>query len=278
MPEHLLYFTTAALWLVLSALFWRTASQASASPASVARRPGAGLLPSLLLPLALVLHGILLYQTMATPDGVNLGLANAVSLIVWLTLLIYWFAGLVYPGMASLQGLLAPVALAAIAFQLLSGTQHLVGYFSEPLFALHFTIAMLAYALYIVATVHALFMMAEEKFLRRGALPPLLKQLPPLMEMEALLFRILFAAFVLLSLTLVSGVFFSEEVFHKPFSINHKTVFGLISWLIFGGLLVGHHFRGWRGRLAVNWTLAGFTALMLAYVGSKFVLEILLKR
>jgi ABC-type uncharacterized transport system permease subunit len=278
MPEHLLHFTTAALWLVLSVMFWRTAGLASTASAPAGGRAGPGLLPSLLLPLALVLHGILLYQTMATPDGVNFGLANAVSLIVWLTLVIYWFAGLVYPGMASLQGLLAPVALAAIAFQLLSGTQHLVGYFSEPLFALHFTIAMLAYALYIVATLHALFMMAEEKFLRRGALPPLLKQLPPLMEMEALLFRILFAAFVLLSLTLVSGVFFSEEVFHKPFSFNHKTVFGLISWLIFGGLLVGHHFRGWRGRLAVNWTLAGFTALMLAYVGSKFVLEILLKR
>jgi ABC-type uncharacterized transport system permease subunit len=278
MPEHLLHFTTAALWLVLSVMFWRTAGLASAAPAPAAGRAGPGLLPSLLLPLALVLHGILLYQTMATPDGVNFGLANAVSLIVWLTLVIYWFAGLVYPGMASLQGLLAPVALAAIAFQLASGTQHLVGYFSEPLFALHFTIAMLAYALYIVATLHALFMMAEEKFLRRGALPPLLRQLPPLMEMEALLFRILFAAFVLLSLTLVSGVFFSEEVFHKPFSINHKTVFGMVSWLIFGGLLVGHHFRGWRGRVAVNWTLAGFTALMLAYVGSKFVLEILLKR
>jgi ABC-type uncharacterized transport system permease subunit len=278
MPEHLLHFTTAALWLVLSVMFWRTAGLASAAPAAAAGRAGPGLLPSLLLPLALVLHGILLYQTMATPDGVNFGLANAVSLIVWLTLVIYWFAGLVYPGMASLQGLLAPVALAAIAFQLASGTQHLVGYFSEPLFALHFTIAMLAYALYIVATLHALFMMAEEKFLRRGALPPLLRQLPPLMEMEALLFRILFAAFVLLSLTLVSGVFFSEEVFHKPFSINHKTVFGIVSWLIFGGLLVGHHFRGWRGRVAVNWTLAGFTALMLAYVGSKFVLEILLKR
>jgi ABC-type uncharacterized transport system permease subunit len=278
MPEHLLHFTTAALWLVLSAIFWRTSSLAATAPGSVAEKPGAGMLASLLLPMTLVIHGALLYRTMLTADGVNLSLANSISLIVWLTLVIYWFAGLVYPGMASLQGLLAPVALAAIVFQTYSGTNHIVDYFSEPLFALHFTIAMLAYALYIVATVHALFMMAEERFLRRGALPPLLRQLPPLMEMEALLFRVLLAAFVLLSLTLVSGVFFSEELFHKPFSFNHKTVFGMISWLIFGSLLVGHHYRGWRGRLAVNWTLAGFTALMFAYVGSKFVLEIVLKR
>jgi ABC-type uncharacterized transport system permease subunit len=278
MPDYLLHFSTAALWLALGVIVWRSASPAVAAPGAALPDEGAGMLPSLLLPVALVLHGILLYKSMATAEGLDLGLANAVSLIVWLTLLIYWFAGLAYPGMANVQGLLAPAALAALAYQTFSGTHHVVGYFSEPLFALHFAVAMLAYALYIVATLHALIMLAEEKFLRRGSLPPLLSRLPPLMQMEALLFRILFSAFVLLSLTLVTGVFFSEELFHKPFSFNHKTVFGMISWLIFGGLLVGHHFRGWRGRLAVNWTLAGFTALMFAYVGSKFVLEILLKR
>lgn len=278
MPEYLLHFSTAALWLALVVIVWRAANPAASASAAITLQRGPGLLPSLLLPLALVLHGILLYKSMATAEGLDLGLANAVSLIVWLTLLIYWFAGLAYPGMANVQGLLAPAALAAILYQALSGTHHVVGYFSEPLFALHFAVAMLAYALYIVATVHALFMLAEEKFLRRGSLPPLLRQLPPLMEMEALLFRILFAAFVLLTLTLISGVFFSEELFHKPFAVNHKTVFGVLSWLIFGGLLVGHHFRGWRGRVAVNWTLAGFTMLMLSYLGSKFVFEIILKR
>jgi len=83
---------------------------------------------------------------------------------------------------------------------------------------------------------------------------------------------------VMLTLTVVSGVFFSEQLFGKPLSFNHKTVFGIISWLIFGTLLAGHYFRGWRGRKAVRWTLAGFIALMLAYVGSKFVLEIILRR
>jgi ABC-type uncharacterized transport system permease subunit len=96
--------------------------------------------------------------------------------------------------------------------------------------------------------------------------------------MEALLFRILFAAFVLLTLTVVSGIFFSEQLFGKPLTFTHKTVFGILSWLIFGGLLAGHHLRGWRGRTAVMWTLAGFTALLLAYVGSKVVLELILKR
>ena len=109
-------------------------------------------------------------------------------------------------------------------------------------------------------------------------LPPFLRTLPPLLEMEALLFRILLAAFVLLTLTVVSGVFFSEQLFGKPLQFNHKTIFGFASWLIFGGLLAGHYFRGWRGRKAVRWTLAGFVTLILAYIGSKVVLEIILQR
>ena len=103
-------------------------------------------------------------------------------------------------------------------------------------------------------------------------------QLPPLLQMEALLFRILLAAFVLLTLTVVSGVFFSEQLFGKPFTLTSKTFFAILSWLIFGGLLAGHFVRGWRGRTAVRWTLAGFSMLLLAYVGSKFVLEVVLDR
>jgi ABC-type uncharacterized transport system permease subunit len=153
-----------------------------------------------------------------------------------------------------------------------------VTYGSDPLFTLHFAIAMLAYALFIVAAVHALVMLAEEKWLHRGEMPPFLRTIPSLLEMEALLFRIILAAFVLLTLTLVSGGFFSERLFGKPFTFTDKTVFGIVSWVIFGSLLVGHYARGWRGRKAVRWTLAGFTALAIAYVGSKVVLELVLAR
>jgi ABC-type uncharacterized transport system permease subunit len=229
-------------------------------------------------PVALVLHAILLYQHVLTPEGMDLGVANAISLLVWLTLLIYWLASLVYEGLASILGLMAPVALVAILMQAGLPTHHFVSYAGDPLFTLHFAIAMLAYSLFIVATVHALLMLAEEKWLHRGVLPPFLSSLPPLLEMEALLFRILFAGFVLLTLTVASGVFFSEQLFGKPFTFTHKIVFGIISWGIFGTLLAGHYFRGWRGRKAVRWTLAGFIALLLAYVGSKFVLEIILRR
>jgi ABC-type uncharacterized transport system permease subunit len=83
---------------------------------------------------------------------------------------------------------------------------------------------------------------------------------------------------VLLTLTLATGVLFSEEIFGKALRFNHKTVFAILSWLIFGGLLVGRWRYGWRGRKALRWTLAGFVALLLAYVGSRFVLEVILGR
>ena len=275
MPDLLLYFSTAGLWLALAGLAWRAARPA------VAAGPASGpdvRIENLLVPVALVLHAMLLHRGIVVAEGLNLGVANAVSLLVWLTALIYWLASLAYPGLSGMQGLMAPVALAAVLLQAVVPARHIVTYTAEPLFTLHFAIAMLAYALVIVATVHALVMLAEEKWLHRGVMPPFIRALPPLLEMEALLFRILLAAFILLTLTVLSGVFFSELLFNKPLTFTHKNVFAILSWLIFGALLAGHHLRGWRGRKAVRWTLAGFFMLLLAYVGSKFVFEIVLQR
>lgn len=280
MPELLLYFSTGGCWLALSALAWRASRPALVGAGSAVRpaAPSELRIDNILVPVALVLHGMLIYRRVMTADGIDLGVANSISMLVWLTVAIYWLGGLVYGGLSAILGLMAPVALAAVLLQAGIPTRHIITFAGTPLFALHVAIAMLAYSLFIVATVHALVMLAEEKWLHRGVLPPFVKSLPPLLEMEALLFRILLAAFVLLTLTLASGVFFSEQLFGKAVTFTHKSVFGFASWLIFGGLLIGHHFRGWRGRKAVYWTLAGFTALLLAYVGSKVVLELILKR
>ena len=96
--------------------------------------------------------------------------------------------------------------------------------------------------------------------------------------MEKLLFQLLGIAFLLLTATLLTGIFFSENLFGKAFQITYKTVFAAFSWVIFGGLLYGHWKFGWRGKLAMRWTLIGFVLLLLSYVGSKFVSEIILQR
>jgi ABC-type uncharacterized transport system permease subunit len=151
-------------------------------------------------------------------------------------------------------------------------------YADRPLFLMHLIIAMLAYSLFTFAAMHALLMAVAERNLHKK--PSLIKlpDFPPLMTMETLLFRVIGGGFVLLTFTLVSGMMFSEELFHQPLKFNHKNLFTIISWLIFGGLLLGRYAYGWRGRTAIRWTLTGFVVLLLAYAGSKFVLEILLHR
>ena len=101
---------------------------------------------------------------------------------------------------------------------------------------------------------------------------------PPLMVMENLLFKVIGLGFILLTVTLLSAMLFSEQIFYQPLQFNHKTIFSIASWLIYGGLLFGRFKFGWRGKKAIRWTLIGFILLLLAYIGSKFILQVLLGR
>ena len=98
------------------------------------------------------------------------------------------------------------------------------------------------------------------------------------MVMETLLFQIISLGFVLLTITLISGMLFSEEIFGKPMQLNHKSVFSIASWFIYAALLFGRYQYGWRGIKAIRWTLTGFVLLLLAYLGSKFILQVILGR
>jgi ABC-type uncharacterized transport system permease subunit len=117
---------------------------------------------------------------------------------------------------------------------------------------------------------------AERQLHRRGTV--VFAHLPPLLTLETLLFRMIGVGFLFLTLTLVTGVAFSETLFGRALRLDHKTVFALLSWVIFAWLLAGRLRYGWRGRTALRWTLSGFVMLLLAYVGSRFVLEVLLGR
>ena len=120
--------------------------------------------------------------------------------------------------------------------------------------------------------------MSVEKRLQAGHAHPLDDALPPLLTLERFLFRLIGVAFILLTLTVASGTLFSEELFHQPFKFTYKVVFSLMAWVVFGGLLLGRQRYGWRGRVALRWILVGSAMLLIAYVGSKFVLEVLLGR
>jgi ABC-type uncharacterized transport system permease subunit len=191
--------------------------------------------------------------------------------------LIYWLGNFHYR-LDGLQALVLPVAAVAALLPAVFPSLKPVPNSDLAAFKLHLLIAMLAYSLFTIASLHVLLMALLERRLHDGALPRALRGLPPLLAMETLLFRIIGAGFILLTLTIASGVAFSEELFGKAATLNHKTVFGLLSWIIFAALLGGRHIYGWRGRIAVRWTLAGFLMLVLAYLGSKFVLEVILGR
>jgi len=226
---------------------------------------------------ALVAHGISLSSAIFPGSGMHFGFSIAVSLILWLAIALYWIESF-YARMEGLQMLGLPAAAVAVLLPLLFPAQHMLTNADSLQFRAHFLMAMLAYSLFTLAALHAVLMAVAEKRLHSGRLTPLLASLPPLLTMEALLFRLIHIAFLLLTLTLASGILFSESLFGKAMALNHKTVFAILSWVIFAHLLAGRHLRGWRGRKALRWTLAGFAALLLAYVGSRFVLEIVLGR
>ena len=169
-----------------------------------------------------------------------------------------------------------PPALALAAFSvplpaLFPGSAAVGAYAASVEFRLHLVLAMLAYSLFTIAILHAVLMAVAERRLHRKEGGMGLGALPPLLTLERLLFRLIGAAFVLLTLTLATGIAYSETLFGRAMRFDHKTVFAVLSWLTFGGLLAGRWLHGWRGRTALRWTLTGFVLLILAYVGSRFV-------
>lgn len=139
---------------------------------------------------------------------------------------------------------------------------------------LHAWFALLAYATLAIAALLAIMLWAQERALRRREFHHWLRALPPLVELETLLFRTIVVGFILLSATLLTGVLFVEDLLAQH--LVHKTVLSVVSWLAFGALLVGRWRHGWRGTIAVRWTLVAMLFLVLALFGSKFVLELLL--
>lgn len=141
---------------------------------------------------------------------------------------------------------------------------------------LHVVIALSAYALLSIAALQALAVAWQERSLRRKRFSLMLRALPPLSAMEELLFQYIVAGFALLTLTILSGALFIENLLAQH--LVHKTVLTVFAWLVFGMLIFGRWRFGWRGRTAVRWTLIGMGVLLLAFFGSKFVLEVLLQR
>lgn len=264
MENILLYLLPAAFYMALSACCIRS------------KQNPRTLIASLQL-LALTAHAIMLGALLFKDAGsVSFGFTAAFSLTMWLAMLIYSMESLARPLQLLLKYASLLTALSCLLPIVTTGHPQVL-VLTHWAFKAHIIVAMLAYGFFTLAVFHAVLLAAAEHQLHKGALPAD-KKLPPLLTLEEMLFRLIATAFVFLTLTVGSGLFFSEQIFNKPLSFNHKTVFGLAAWLLFASLLLGRTLFGWRGKTAHRILLSGFFALILAYGGSRFVLEFILNR
>jgi ABC-type uncharacterized transport system permease subunit len=269
----LLHLLPTAAYALLAVHYWRRQS----TGAALGPKPAAAQAVRFILLAAIIVQGLALHDDMFQGANMRFGFSTALAMMSWLAIAVYWIESF-YARLEGLQALGLPLAALCASLPLVFPAPPLTVDASSAAFRAHFIIAMLAYSLFTLAALHALLMAAAEKRLHRGRLSRALASLPPLLTMESLLFRLISVAFVLLTATLISGVLFSEALFGKAVAISHKTVFAFISWGIFAHLLIGRHVWGWRGKKALRWTLAGFLALLLAYVGSQFVTQVILGR
>lgn len=225
--------------------------------------------------LALLAHGAGLGIAFASAGALDLSFYHALSLVALLVVLLALAGSALrrteVPGLV-----LFPVAAVVMLAESMLTSPPLLVADRGWQFNLHIVLAVLAYAVLSVAAAHALVLWLHERRLKHHQLAGVTRGLPPLATTENLMFQLIGAGFALLTLTLVTGALFVENLFAQH--LAHKTVLSIVAWVVFGVLLWGRWRFGWRGHTAVGWTLSGMAVLLLAYFGSKLVLELILER
>ena len=223
---------------------------------------------------AWVLHGLMLAEGLLG-EPPRFGFAPALSMTVWLALTVYAIESRLFPQLQAHWALAGLGSAAVVLTLLFPGTSyHMV---PSPWLPLHWALGIASYGLFAAAVVHGWLMTRSERSIRLAAQSD---AGVPLLTLERLTFRFVEAGFILLSATLLVGWVFAEQLYGPglAWKWNHKTIFSVLAWLTFAGLLVGRAKLGWRGLKAVRVLYLGSGLLLLGYAGSRFVLEVILKR
>lgn len=198
--------------------------------------------------------------------------ASLVSLIVALLLLVAAFSKPV----EKLGIAIFPVAAIMLGLELSFSERPRFLHNHDWQMSIHVLTSIIAFSLLNIAALQAILLAIQDQQLKSHLPKRFILSLPPLQTMESLLFQMLGAGVGFLTISLISGFIFIEDLFAQH--LVHKTVLSILAWIIFSALLIGRHRHGWRGRTAIKWTLIGFVSLLLAYFGSKLVLELILNR
>ena len=225
--------------------------------------------------LAIGFHAWSLQLGLFAGNQLNLSFLNAASMIFFAIGIITLAASLRRLPIDNLILVLIPLSLLTLILNLLLPEQALKTIEGKGLIS-HIVLSMLAYSFITIAAIQACLLAIQEHQLRKHHFSGIFQYLPPLQTMENLLFEMIWLGFITLTVAISTGIFFLHDIFAQH--LAHKTILSIIAWAVFAILLLGRHIKGWRGTTATKWTLAGFSALMLAYFGSKFVLEILLSQ
>lgn len=266
------------MYAILSVVFYLTSTFLLTRDLAASRPP---CVPARLLAVgALISHGLLLYHSMLVTDdagngAINVTLFNVLSASAWMTcavlVVLSLLRNVLTPAVIVFPGTVLWIIAAAI-WEL--PPTSISGY--SGALSLHIFSSILAYGVLATAALHAIVLTVQERLLRRHMQRPWMRVLPPLTASETLLFRIILGGWLLLSVSLISGFIFVHDLFAQH--LVHKTVLSILSWLVFSAILLGRWLRGWRGRQALYWILAGVVILLLSYFGAKLVLELLLHR
>jgi len=225
--------------------------------------------------IAVLTHLAVIVQITLLPEGLDFGFFKVASLVSWVIVVTVMISSWKKP-LDNLFLYMFPLALICLlASNFIPSSYEPQGDYTTGV-ALHIMLGILSVSVITIAAVQALLISFLDKLLRQKKSFSLVSHLPALETMESLLFEMMWMGLALLTGVLVTGVLFMDDFFGQH--LSHKTALSSISWVVFIVLLWGRHQLGWRGKTANRWILTGFTFLLLAYFGSKFVLEIILDR
>ncbi len=222
---------------------------------------------------ALLAHAIVAWNSAFGGDAINFGFYK-VSALIFLVINIAWIVSLASRPLQNLLLVLFPLSAISVLVSTYAPDTDIQASAPDGGLMLHIGSSILAYAVISLAAAQAALVALQDHQLRHRHTRGIVRVLPPLQLMETMLFELLWIGVILLGISIATGMLFLEDIFAQH--LVHKTTLSIIAWLLFSVLLWGHYHLGWRSQTAVRMTLIGFALLMLAFFGSKLVLELIL--
>lgn len=246
------------LYLVSAIQIWRRLNTRRMSG-----NVGCGRNIALLWVTALIFHGLTLGISIASAKGINLGITQALSVVGWSMAFMVIIAVHSRP-VEGLGIITLPFAALTVLGELFFANERIIPPSVGGLLAFHIFISLIATSFFGIAAIEAMVLWYQDYRLKKHRPGGWLRVLPPLQHTESLLFQTIGVGFVLLTIALITGLAFIRDFL--TMASPQRTILFVIAWLIFGSLLIARRQFGWRGQVAIRWTLSGFSVLLLAYL------------